>query len=107
MEKEKNVLLLILKKKLEKERKKKITRRYWVRKIFDERKTKGEFHLLIKDLKLFDNEYVFKYFPMSPNKFEDHSRRVFIHFRIWQSKIIISHSYVFLNMNNCFHNNSL
>ena len=107
MEKEKNVLLLILKKKLEKERKKKITRRYWVRKIFDERKTKGEFHLLIKDLKLFDNEYVFKYFRMSPNKFEDHSRRVFIHFRIWQSKIIISHSYVFLNMNNCFHNNSL
>ena len=90
------LLLLILKKKLEKERKKKITRRYWVRKIFQERKTKGEFHLLIKDLKLFDNEYFFKYFRMSPNKFEDHSRRVFIHFRIWQSKIIISHSYVFL-----------
>ena len=67
----KNLLLLILKKKLEEERKKKITRRYWVRKIFQERKTKGEFHLLIKDLKLFDNEYFFKYFRMSPNKFEE------------------------------------
>ena len=42
----------------------------WVRKIFMERSWKGEYHLLIKELKLYDHEYFFKQFRMLPDKFE-------------------------------------
>ena len=46
-------------------------RKFWVRPIFRERKLKGEFHTLIQDLKLFDSEYFFKQFRMTPTKLED------------------------------------
>ena len=36
-----------------------------------ERKTKGEYHLLINEMKRFDKEYFFKNFLMSPTKFEE------------------------------------
>ena len=39
--------------------------RMWVRKIFAERKQKGEFHLLVRDLKLHDDEYFLKYFSIN------------------------------------------
>ena len=42
----------------------------WVRKLFLERKQKGLFNLLIKDLHMFDHEYFFKSFRMSPTVFE-------------------------------------
>ena len=42
----------------------------WVRKIFQERSTKGEFALLIHDLKLHDHEYFFKHFRMTPTRYE-------------------------------------
>ena len=42
----------------------------WVRKLFQERKQKGEFNILIKDMKLFDSEWFFRYFRMSPTTFE-------------------------------------
>ena len=42
-----------------------------VRPIFRERKFKGEFHTLIQDLKLFDLEYFFKQFRMTPTKLEE------------------------------------
>ena len=48
----------------------KYKKRFWVRKIFQERKLKGEYHLLVKDLKLFDHEFFFKQFRMLPNKYE-------------------------------------
>ena len=40
-------------------RKEKLKRRFWVRKIFMERKQKGEYHLLVKDLALCDHEIFF------------------------------------------------
>ena len=51
------------------EKKKQI--KFWVRPIFRERKLKGEFHTLIQDLKLFDSEYFFKQFQMTPTKLEE------------------------------------
>ena len=48
-------------------RKKKL---FWVRKLYAERLQKGEFHLLVRDLRLHDHEYFFKYFRMSPIVFE-------------------------------------
>ena len=50
--------------------KQKKERRFWVRKIHSEREMKGEYCLLIKDLKLFDQEYFFRQFRMSPSVFE-------------------------------------
>ena len=35
-----------------------------------ERKTKGKFHLLIKEMMLSDHEYFFRYFRMSPSIYE-------------------------------------
>lgn len=42
----------------------------WVTELFRERKTKAAFCLLIKDLQLYDHEYFFKFFRMSPTKYE-------------------------------------
>ena len=50
---------------------KKKQRKFWVRPIFKERKLKGEFLTLIQDLKLFDSEYFFKQFRMTPTKLEE------------------------------------
>ena len=50
-------ILLLLKRRLSRQERRK---RMWVRKIFRERKQKGEFHLLIKELRLHDHEYFFK-----------------------------------------------
>ena len=46
-------------------------KRFWVRKIFKERKEKGEYHVLVKEAKLFDYELFFKMFRMLPPKFEE------------------------------------
>ena len=62
-------LLLLLKRRLE--GKQKYKKAVWVRKIFRERKQKGEFHLLINELRIHDHEYFFKYFRMSPSKYEE------------------------------------
>ena len=45
-------------------------KRFWVRQIFMERHSKGEFHVLVKELKLFDHEFFFKQFRMTPEKLE-------------------------------------
>ena len=52
------------------QRRKERKRRFWVRQIYQQRKQKGEYHLLVKDLKLFDDELFFTYFRMSTTKFE-------------------------------------
>ncbi|XP_065675624.1 uncharacterized protein LOC136091841 [Hydra vulgaris] len=54
--------------KREKEKNKK---RFWVRKVYAERLQKGEFHLLVQDFRLHDQEYFFKYFRMSPTTNEE------------------------------------
>ena len=46
-------------------------RRFLFRKIFSERKQKGEFYTLIQDLKLFHSEYFVKKFRMTPRKLEE------------------------------------
>ena len=67
--------VLLIKKKLtilkllELKRKKRI--RFRVRKVYEERLEKGEFHLLVRDLRLHDHEYFFRCFRMSPSTFEE------------------------------------
>ena len=58
--------VLLIKKKLTilklLELKRKKRKRFWVRKVYEERLEKGEFHLLVRDLRLHDHEYFFKRF---------------------------------------------
>ena len=64
-------LTLLIRKYLQRKQKKlKYKKRFWVRQLFKERKEKGEYHLLVKDMKLFDHEYFFKQFRMLPHKYE-------------------------------------
>ena len=49
----------------------KYKKRFWIRRVYAERQQKGEFHLLVKELILFDQEYFFKCFRMSPTLFEE------------------------------------
>ena len=42
----------------------------WVRKVYQERKLKGEFHLLIKEMMLQDHALFFAYFHMSSTKYD-------------------------------------
>ena len=58
------ILLLLLKKRLTKKR------RFWVRKLLLDRKSKGEFYLLVQDMLLYDQEYFFRYFRMTPHQSE-------------------------------------
>ena len=68
---EEQLLLLLLIYRRRKEKKvKKYRKRFWVRRIFQERKTKGEYHSLVKELILFDHERFFKMFRMLPQQFE-------------------------------------
>ena len=57
-----NVLLLALVYRRKKRMKQQRKRKMWVRKLFTERRTKGEFNILVKDLMLFDNFYFFECF---------------------------------------------
>ena len=53
------ILLLIHLRKRRSSLKNRYAKRMWVRNIFKEREQKGEFNMLVRDLKLFDNEYFF------------------------------------------------
>ena len=67
-------LLLVLARHRIKKRKEaleKKKRRFWVRRIFEERKTEGVFHTVVADMKLFDHDYFQKQFRMSPTKLEE------------------------------------
>ena len=48
----------------------KYTKHFWMQRIYQERILKGEFHLLIKEMILFDHEYFFRCFRMVPETFE-------------------------------------
>ena len=43
----------------------------WVRKFLAARKWKGEYHTLVHELKLFDREFFYKQFRMSPRRYEE------------------------------------
>ena len=45
-------------------------KKMWIRPLFLERKSKGLYNILIKELWLGDHMYFFKYFRMSPTRFE-------------------------------------
>ena len=45
-------------------------RRFWVRKIFQERKKFGLYHILTDELPLFDKEYFFRFVRMTRQRFE-------------------------------------
>ena len=44
-------------------------KRFWVRKIFQERKKYGLYHILTDELRLFDKEYFFRFVRMTPQRF--------------------------------------
>ena len=44
-------------------------RRMWVRKIFQSRSTKGEYHSLVAEMRLGDQESFYRYFHMTPQRF--------------------------------------
>ena len=54
----------------------KAKKRCWVRQIYEERQQKGEFDILVKDLRIFDHELFFKNFRKTPTKFEEFLRMV-------------------------------
>ena len=45
-------------------------RRFWIRKLYQERNQKGEYQLLVRDLQLHDHEIFFRYFRMLPETFK-------------------------------------
>ena len=68
----KTLLLLQLKMcLLLKMKKKRAKPRFWVRKLFQERLTKGAFHVLVQDMRLFDREFFFRYLRMSPERLDN------------------------------------
>ena len=49
----------------------KCANRKWIRTLFKERSQRGLHNVLVKDLRLFDNEYFEKSFRIQPTKFEE------------------------------------
>ena len=66
------LFLLILHRRRKQKRLKieKYKKRFWVREIFKQRQTKGEFSILVKELILVDHELFFKMFRMFPSQLE-------------------------------------
>ena len=46
------------------------SRRFWVRKIFQERKRYGPYHILTNELRLFDKEYFVRFVRVTPQHLE-------------------------------------
>ena len=61
--------MLYLYRKHRKNRKKN-NRRFWIRRLYDERSTKGEYEMLLSDLRLHDHEMFFRYFRKLPETFD-------------------------------------
>ena len=64
------LLLLLLLVRRRARRGQRRTRRTWVRKINSNRVNLGEFHSLIQEMRLSDHDSFFKYFRMSPSRFD-------------------------------------
>lgn len=65
-----NLLSILL---LRRRKKRNITmkKKMWMRRLFLDRRSKGLYTVLVKDLMLFDHEYFFKAFRMTPTIFEE------------------------------------
>ena len=71
------LIILLLRRRLKrKELKARKKKRFWVRKIYAERIEKGEYHTLVRQMKIFDKEFFFQHFRMGPEKFEELLRYV-------------------------------
>ena len=66
----KEICVLALLVMLVKEENEDTDRRSWVRKIFQERKKYGLYHILTDKLRLFDKDYFFHFVRMTPQRFE-------------------------------------
>jgi hypothetical protein len=62
------LLLILLRWRLRRE---KYNKRFWVRAIYKERKTRGEYYTLVWEAMLFDSEFFFRMFRMSPSQYEE------------------------------------
>ena len=69
------VLMLILYRR-RKKRLNKYRKRYWVRRIFTERESKGAYHSLVQECKLYDHEFFFQMFRMSTVQLEERLQKV-------------------------------
>ena len=66
------LILTILRRRVKKyKRDDKYRKRMWVRDLFKQREEKGEYNILIRDMRLFDSEFFFRCFRMSPTTFEE------------------------------------
>ena len=65
------VLYHYFKKNIFKKRPGKRQRRFWVREIFKNRKTQGDYHNLVAEMRLSDPEKYFNYFRMSQEQFQN------------------------------------
>ena len=66
------LLLVLVRQRIKKRKAKRWRKRdFGCREYLRKRKTKGEFHTLVADMKLFDHEYFQKQFRMSPTKLEE------------------------------------
>ena len=64
------LILIILRRRRQQRENNKNRKRFWVREIYKRRKQFGEFHTLVREAMLFDSEYFFRMFRMTPEKFE-------------------------------------
>ena len=64
------LLLLLLRRRKSRRLRRKWVRNSVVRKINTERLIKGEYHSLIAEMRMFDTEIFFKYFRMTPSRFD-------------------------------------
>ena len=71
-----NLLLSLILYRRRKTRELKNTKRFWARKIFAQRKEKGECNNLVQEMRIHDHEFLFKMFLMSPSQLEDLTKPV-------------------------------
>ena len=71
-----DLLLLLVLYRRRKNRELKNKKRFWVRKIFAQRKEKGEYNNLVREMRIHDHEFFFKMFRMSPSQLEDITKLV-------------------------------
>ena len=84
-----HVLLTVALYQRRRRQRKRKARTVWVREIFKRRKTQGEFHNLVQEMRLCDRESHFKYFRMTRERF-DHLLSL-VRYNLYTKVLIISH----------------
>ena len=69
-------LLIRRRERRRQERNMKTKKRVWVRQLYRERKEKGEYHLLIREMKSYDHMMFYQQFRMTPEQYENLFRLV-------------------------------